>query len=86
MENFDKGGCHLCHTVPGTDASGGVGPDLTHVASRQTLAAGWLPNVRGHLAGWILDPQGIKPGANMPGIPLSGDDLQALLAYLEGLK
>ena len=41
-------------------------PDLTHVASRTTLAAGTLPMSRGNLAAWIADPQGIKPGANMP--------------------
>lgn len=78
--------CALCHQVRGTPAAGQVGPDLTHVASRQTLAAGTIPNTRGHLGGWISDPQSIKPGTRMPPTPLSGPQLQALLAYLEGLR
>jgi len=63
-----------------------VGPDLTHLASRRTIAAGTLPNTRGNLAGWILDPQKIKPGTRMPPNQLEPADLQALLAYLETLK
>ena len=63
-----------------------VGPPLTHIASRKTIAAGWLPNTSGHRGGWILDPQSIKPGVRMPQHNLSGDDLQALLEYLESLK
>ena len=78
--------CVYCHTVRGTNASGRVGPDLTHLASRRTLAAGILPNNRGHLAGWILDPQALKPGNLMPPTALSGDDLADLLLYLESLK
>jgi cytochrome c oxidase subunit 2 len=54
--------------------------------SRQTLAAGAIPNSVGHLAGWILDPSSIKPGANMPPNPMEPDDLHALLAYLGTLK
>lgn len=77
--------CSMCHRIGGTDAGGTVAPDLTHVAARQTLAAGALPNSRGHLAGWIVDPQRIKPGTNMPMNPLSPDDLQALLDYLQAL-
>ena len=61
-------------------------PDLTHFASRSTIAAGTLPNTRGHLAGWIVDPQQIKPGNRMPPPGLSGEELQAVLAYLESLK
>jgi cytochrome c oxidase subunit 2 len=45
-----------------------------------------LPNTRGHLAGWILDPQTVKPGNKMPAVALNADDLQALLAYLESLR
>jgi cytochrome c oxidase subunit II len=63
-----------------------VGPDLTHLASRRTIAAGTLPNSRGNLAGWIIDPQKIKPGTRMPPNQLKPADLQALLAYLETLK
>jgi cytochrome c oxidase subunit II len=78
--------CALCHAVEGTDASGRVGPDLTHVASRRTLAAGTLPNTRGHLAGWIVDPQTIKPGNLMPASSLGSQELESLLAYVESLK
>jgi cytochrome c oxidase subunit 2 len=51
-----------------------------------TLGAGAIPNTRGHLAGWVLDPQAIKPGVRMPRNPMSGDDLHALLDYLESLR
>lgn len=78
--------CAFCHTVRGTGAYGNVGPDLTHLASRGTIAAGTLPNSRGHLAGWILNSQTIKPGNQMPPNPLEAGDLQALLAYLEELR
>ncbi|HEU0052867.1 MAG TPA: c-type cytochrome, partial [Longimicrobium sp.] len=63
-----------------------VAPDLTHLASRRTLAAGTLPNTRGHLAGWVTDPQRIKPGTQMPANALPPADLRALLAYLESLR
>ncbi len=63
-----------------------MGPDLTHFGSRRYLAASTLPNTRGNLAGWIDDPQRIKPGAQMPPNNLSPADLQALLAYMETLK
>jgi cytochrome c oxidase subunit 2 len=83
---FMTGACALCHNIQGTDASGQVAPDLTHLASRQTLAAGTAPNTRGYLAGWILDPQRMKPGAKMPPNSLTSEELQALLAYLETLQ
>jgi cytochrome c oxidase subunit 2 len=78
--------CVMCHTIAGTTANAKLGPDLTHLAARQTIAAGMFPNNRGHLAGWIADPQSLKPGVNMPANALAPDDLQALLAYLETLK
>jgi cytochrome c oxidase subunit 2 len=78
--------CVMCHTVAGTTANAKLGPDLTHLASRRTIGAGMFPNNRGHLAGWIADPQSLKPGVNMPANALAPDDLQALLAYLETLK
>ncbi|MEN3291762.1 MAG: cytochrome c oxidase subunit [Burkholderiales bacterium] len=78
--------CVMCHTIQGTTANATFGPDLTHIASRQTLAAGSLPNTAQHLAGWIVDPQKFKPGANMPANPLPPDDMQALLAYMGALK
>jgi cytochrome c oxidase subunit II len=85
-EVFLAGSCVLCHAIAGTSAGGVTGPNLTHVASRLSLAAGTLPNTRGHLAGWIIDPQLRKPGNNMPPNLLRGDELQALLSYLETLR
>jgi cytochrome c oxidase subunit 2 len=78
--------CVMCHTIAGTTANAKLGPDLTHLAGRRTIASGMFPNNRGHLAGWIADPQSLKPGVNMPANALAPDDLQALLAYLETLK
>jgi cytochrome c oxidase subunit II len=85
---FSSAGCISCHSIRyGSGSVGGsIGPDLTHLASRGYIAAGELHNVRGNLAGWIVDSQAIKPGNFMPAIPLSSDDLQALLGYLESLK
>lgn len=84
---FQKSSCAACHAIRGTDALARVGPDLTHLASRMTIAAGTLPNTRGNLAGWIANSQAIKPGNDMPTMTtLSPDDLQALIAYLESLK
>jgi cytochrome c oxidase subunit 2 len=85
-EVFLTGSCAMCHTVRGTTAASRVGPDLTHLASRRTIGAGTLPNVRGNLAGWILDPQRIKPGVRMPANQLSPRDLDALLRWLETLR
>lgn len=78
--------CAACHTIRGTEAAGTLGPDLTHVAGRQTIAAGMLPTTRGSLAAWIADPQTIKPGNKMPMVPLSADELRAVSAYLAVLK
>lgn len=83
---FLSKGCVMCHTIRGTPAGSRVGPDLTHLASRRTLAAGALPNTRGHLGGWVVDPQRIKPGARMPPNQLASDELHALLSYLQSLK
>jgi cytochrome c oxidase subunit 2 len=78
--------CASCHTVRGTSAAGVLGPDLTHVASRLYIAAGLLPTTRGSIAAWVADPQTIKPGNNMPVVPLTGDELRAVSAYLASLK
>jgi cytochrome c oxidase subunit 2 len=78
--------CAACHTIRGTSANGTTGPDLTHIGSRQTIAAGLLPNTRGSLAAWIVDPQTLKPGNNMPLVPLSSEELKQVSAYLESLK
>jgi cytochrome c oxidase cbb3-type subunit 3 len=82
---FLQGPCALCHTIRGTSALATVGPDLTHVASRTTIASS-LPNTRGNLAGWILNPQNIVPETEMPPTHLEPEDLHALLDYLETLK
>ena len=83
---FLNNACVLCHTIQGTPAAGQVAPDLTHFGSRLTIAAGTLPNNKGNLAGWITDPQTIKPGNHMATIPLKADDLQPLIEYLERLQ
>jgi cytochrome c oxidase subunit 2 len=79
--------CAACHTVRGTGAKGMLGPDLTHVGSRRSLAAGLLPNNAGTLASWISASQQLKPGNLMPSISvLSGAELRALVGYLESLE
>lgn len=78
--------CAACHTIRGTDSSGKTGPDLTHVGSRRTIAAGLFETTRGSLAAWIADPQTIKPGNNMPAIPLTPDELRSVSAYMASLK
>jgi cytochrome c oxidase subunit 2 len=83
---FQSTQCAMCHAVQGTIAQGHKAPDLTHLASRQTIAAGTLPNTAANLASWISDPHKHKPGVNMPANPMSGDDLAALVAYLGTLK
>ncbi|MFL5318351.1 MAG: cytochrome c oxidase subunit II [Myxococcaceae bacterium] len=85
-EVFVHGPCGMCHTISGTDAAATIGPNLTHLKSRTTLAAGTLPNNKGDLGGWILNSQAIKPGVQMPSINLSAQDFQALLNYLETLQ
>ena len=78
--------CVGCHTVRGTPASGHLGPDLTHLAGRRPLAAGAVPNSVGHLAGWLVAPQDVKPGTLMPPADLPGPQLQAVVAYLAALR
>ena len=86
MRQFAASHCVMCHSIRGTPANGRVAPDLTHVASRPSIAAGTLPNRRGYLAAWIADPQTAKPGNHMPYIGLEPARLDALLAYLESLR
>lgn len=83
---FEQSPCAGCHTVRGTRAAGSLGPDLTHLMSRQTLAAGSIPNDAAHLAAWIRDPNAAKPGATMPASSLPAADLQALVAWLTTLR
>lgn len=85
MEVFVSSQCMVCHTVRGTTAGGVTGPDLTHLASRRTIGAATLPNRRGQLGGWILDPHSVKAGVRMPPNKFESDDFHALLSYLESL-
>jgi cytochrome c oxidase subunit II len=86
QEIFLKSGCVLCHAIRGTDAGAQVGPDLTHFGSRKTIAAGTLSNTKGNLAGWIADPQNIKPGTHMATVPIQSAEMQPMIDYLESLK
>ena len=82
---YQAQGCATCHAISGVSTAT-AGPDLTHVGSRRTLAAGVVPNTPAKMATWITEPQAIKPGSLMPATPLAPDELEALVAYLEGLK
>lgn len=84
---FLDAGCGACHAVRGTPADGTLGPDLTHVGSRQWIAAGTLPNNQGTLAAWIASSQHLKPNNKMPSFPVfTGPELRAIAAYLESLR
>jgi cytochrome c oxidase subunit II len=83
---FTERTCINCHAIAGTTADARVGPDLTHIASRETLGAGILANTPQNLADWIADPQRIKPGILMPALKLSPDEVRAIAAYLETLR
>jgi len=85
-EVFLGSACARCHAVRGTPAGGNAGPDLTHVASRRTLASGLLPNTAGHLGGWIANPQALKPGSRMPRTPLSRDEFRLIHHYVQTLR
>lgn len=83
---FETRACALCHKITGADAGGRTAPNLTHLASRSHIAAGTMPMNRGSVAGWISDPQGIKPGTKMPNVPLTAAESDAVVAYLESLR
>jgi cytochrome c oxidase subunit 2 len=85
--------CLACHSIQGVGGPDPdappppiVGPDLTHVGSRQTLAAGKLPNTEDGLATWLSDPPAVKAGSKMPDYNLTGDEIDALVEYLRSLK
>lgn len=82
---FANSPCTTCHAIKGV-SKGYIGPDLTHMASRHTLASGLFNNDPDHLAKWIVDPAAMKPGAEMPAFGIGGDQLNDLVAYLESLK
>ena len=83
---FLDGTCSECHAVRGTSASGTEGPDLTHLASRHTIAALTLANTVHDLAAWITRNQQIKPGNRMIDVRLPAPKLRALVAYLRSLR
>ena len=84
---FIANGCTACHTVRGTSAAGRIGPDLTHLGSRRSIAADTMPNDPSALARWIARTDQIKPGVHMPAFrSLPADELSALAAYLGSLK
>ncbi|MEP6778585.1 MAG: cytochrome c oxidase subunit II [Gemmatimonadaceae bacterium] len=78
--------CGACHAVRGTDALGVLGPDLTHLASRNSIGAGVRPNTTENLRAWIRDAQAIKPGVQMPPMILPSGDMSAVVHYLESLR
>jgi cytochrome c oxidase subunit II len=83
---FESTACINCHTISGTVADGRFGPDLTHLMSRETIAAGAASNTHENLRNWIHNPDSIKPGSLMPAMNLAEKDLDALTAYLETLR
>ncbi len=83
---FETQACTNCHRVGGTAAQGTFGPDLTHLASRTTLASGAAPNTPQNLRAWIQDPNQLKPGALMPAMQLSNEQIDQVVAYLETLR
>jgi cytochrome c oxidase subunit 2 len=83
---FQEKSCANCHRISGTNASAEIGPDLSHIASRQTILSGMLPNNRKNLERWLRNPQKVKEGANMPDFRLTGLELKSLVQYLEELK
>jgi len=90
------GGCIACHAIEGTGAAGVLGPNLTLLGRRSTIAAGWLENTQENLVRWIKAPQEIKPGVLMPGVDVAGgnwpatglteDQVRAVAAYLLSLR
>jgi cytochrome c oxidase subunit 2 len=83
---FMQSGCIACHRIAGTPAAGVLGPDLTHIGSRRTIAAGILENTPENMAEWLRHPERIKPGVLMPNLNLDEDTIRTLVAYLESLK
>lgn len=86
MAAFIQGTCIGCHTIDGTAAQGKTGPNLTHIASRKSIAAGTLENNPVNLRAWITNPQGIKPGTVMKVPPMAAEQVDALMAMLGSLK
>ena len=78
--------CSSCHSIGGTSAHGRIGPDLTHLGTRETLAAGRLQNTPQQLSAWLHDPDEFKPGSHMPNLQLTDEQRGTIVQYLEALK
>jgi cytochrome c oxidase subunit 2 len=85
-ELFQTKACMNCHTIVGTTAAARIGPNLTHLNNRQTIGAGVLTNSRENLTKWLVNPQKYKQGSLMPNMKLTDSEVNAIVAYLEGLK
>ena len=83
---IEHASCAMCHTISGTAAKGRRAPDLTHIGSRSSLAAGTLENTAASRVHWIADPQSYKPGVDMPPLAAAPTDLVAISAYLGSLQ
>jgi cytochrome c oxidase subunit 2 len=83
---FEHTACINCHAIAGTPANGRFGPDLTHLMSRATIAAGAAENTHDNLSLWIQKPDAIKRGSLMPAMQLSQSDVDAVVSYLETLR
>ena len=83
---FESNACAFCHRIGGTQANGRTAPNLTHVASRPSIAAGMLETNPENISRWIADPPGVKPGVRMPKVPLRPEEHEAIVAYLGSLK
>lgn len=83
---FQHNACISCHTLAGTVATGRFGPDLTHVASRDTIASGAVPFSAANVRAFVDNPADFKPGALMPPMHLNDKDLDLVTAYLTSLK
>jgi cytochrome c oxidase subunit 2 len=83
---FEHNACISCHRVAGTAATGRFGPDLTHIASRDTIGSGSIPNTPANLRAFVDDPAHFKPGALMPAMRLNNHDLDAVTKYLTTLQ
>jgi cytochrome c oxidase subunit 2 len=86
FQAFNRNQCASCHTIRGTSARGAIGPDLTHLMTRRTLAALTIPNTRSYLGAWVLDPQQFKPGNRMPGLKIAGRDYTQIIKFLRSLR
>ena len=86
LQLVQQSACVMCHTIRGTTAAGRMAPDLTHLASRSTIAAGTLPRTAQHLSQWITNAPAVKPGTRMPSLSFAPEDVTAIVAYLEQLR